>query len=134
MRILQELITGRQPYTGTFGLQSSRGGRGDETADLITNLIGANALSEDEIRKVFTIVHIAFARPDNIAPGAKDPARTLQLLRHLTDFTDQSSLRREIAETMEYVQRWDEKAGPHDRRFVDSFNQIDALDGAKRSR
>ena len=47
---------------------------------------------------------VAFARPDNLAPGAKDPARTLKLLRHLTDFTDQSSLRREIAETMEYVQ------------------------------
>ena len=104
MRILQELITGQQPYTGTFGLQTSRGGRGDETADLITNLIGANALSEREIRNVLTIIHFAFARPDNIAPGAKDPARTLKLLRHLTEFTDQTSLRREIAETMEYVQ------------------------------
>lgn len=104
MRILQELITSQQPYTGTFGLQSSRGGRGDETADLITNLIGVNALSDGEIRNVLTIVRIAFARPDNIAPGAKDPARTLKLLRHLTDFTDQSSLRREIAEAMEYVQ------------------------------
>jgi hypothetical protein len=104
MRILQELITGQQAYTGTFGLQSSRGGRGDETADLIANLIGVNALSEGEIRNVLTIVRTAFARPDNIAPGAKDPARTLKLLRHLTDFTDQSSLRREIAEIMEYVQ------------------------------
>jgi hypothetical protein len=104
MRVLQELITGQQTYTGTFGLQSSRGGRGDETADLITNLIGVNALSEGEIRNVLTIVRIAFARPDNIAPGARDPARTLKLLRHLTDFTDQSSLRREIAESREYVQ------------------------------
>jgi hypothetical protein len=104
MGILQELITGQQQYTGTFGLQSSRGGRGDETADLITNLIGVNALREGEIRNVLTIVHITFARPDNIAPGARDPVSTLKLLRHLTDFTDQSSLRREIAETMEYVQ------------------------------
>jgi hypothetical protein len=104
MRILQELITGQQPYTGTFGLQSSRGGRGDETADLITNLVGVNALSEAEIRNVLAIVRIAFARPDNIAPGAKDPARTLKLLSHLTDFTGQSGLQREIAETMEYVQ------------------------------
>lgn len=30
------------------------------------------------------------------------------------------------------AQRWDEKAGPQDRRFIDSFNQIDALDGARR--
>ena len=104
MGILQEWITGQQPYTGTFGLQSSRGGRGDETADLIANLIGVNALSEGEIRNVLTIVRVAFARPDNLAPGAKDPARTLNLLRHMTDFADQGSLRREIAETMEYVQ------------------------------
>ncbi len=33
MGILQEIITG-QPYTGTLGLQSSRGGRGDETAGM----------------------------------------------------------------------------------------------------
>jgi hypothetical protein len=104
MMVLQDLITGQQPQTETFGLQSSRGGRGDETADLITNLIGANALSEGEIRNVLTIVRVAFARPDNIAPGAKDPARTLKLLRHLTDLADHSGLRREIAETMEYVQ------------------------------
>lgn len=104
MKILHELITGQQQYTGTLGLQSSRGGRGDETAELIANLIGVNALSEGEIRNVLTIVRISFARPENIAPGAKDPGRTLKLLRHLMDFTDENSLRREIAEAVEYVQ------------------------------
>ncbi len=104
MRILQELITGQQPYKGTFGLQTSRGGRGDETADLITNLIGINALSADEIRNVLAIVRIAFARPDNIAPGANYPARSLKLLRHLAEFTGDSSLQRQITETLEYLQ------------------------------
>ena len=104
MGILQEIITGQQPYRGEFGLQTSRGGRGDETADLITNLIGVNALSGSEIRNVLTIVRIAFARPDNIAPGANYPARSLKLVRHLADFTDDSSVQRQIAETLEYLQ------------------------------
>jgi hypothetical protein len=104
MGILQELITGQQPYRGEFGLQSSRGGRGDETADLITNLIGVNALSESEIRNVLTIVRIAFAKPDNIAPGANYPARSLKLLRHLAGLTNDSSLQQQIAETLEYLQ------------------------------
>jgi hypothetical protein len=104
MRILQEIITGQQPYTGTFGLQTSRGGRGDETADLITNLIGVNALSRREIRNVLTIIRIAFARPDNIAPGLNYPARSFRLLGHLADLTDDSSLQRQITETLEYLQ------------------------------
>ena len=104
MRILQEVITGQQPYTGTFGLQTSRGGRGDETADLITNLLGVNALSEGEIRNVLTIIRIAFARPDNITPGANYPARSFRLLGHLAEFTDDSILQRQITETLEYLQ------------------------------
>ena len=104
MRVLQEIITGQQPYRGEFGLQSSRGGRGDETAELIANLVGVNALSEGEIRNVLSIVRIAFARQDNIAPGAKYPARSLKLLQHLADLTSDSSLQREIAATVEYLQ------------------------------
>jgi hypothetical protein len=104
MRILQDVITGQQPYTGTFGLQTSRGGRGDETADLITNLIGINALSEGEIRNVLTIIRIAFARPDNIAPGANYPSRSFRLLGHLAEFTDDSILQRQITETLGYLQ------------------------------
>jgi hypothetical protein len=104
MGILQELITDHRPLTGPVALWSSRGSRGDETAELITNLIGVSALSEGEIRNVLTIIRNAFARPETLAPGAKYPARTLKLLRHLADFVDESSLQRQIAETLEYVQ------------------------------
>jgi hypothetical protein len=104
MGILQELITDHRPLTDPVSLQSSRGGRGDETAELIANLIGVNALSEGEIRNVLTIVRNAFARPETLAPGANYPARSLNLLRHLADLTDESSLQRQIAETLECVQ------------------------------
>jgi hypothetical protein len=103
--VLQDIITGQEPYTGTLALQSSRGGgRGDETAELISNLIGVNALNESEIRNVLTIVRLAFAKPDNIASGANYPARSMKLLRHLADLTGDSSLQRQIAETLEYLQ------------------------------
>jgi hypothetical protein len=104
MGILQELFTAQRQVTGPVALQSSRGGRGDETAELIANLIGVNALSDGEIRNVLTIIHNAFARPETLAPGARYPARTLKLLRHLADLVDESSLQREISETLEYVQ------------------------------
>jgi hypothetical protein len=104
MGILQELITSQRTLAGPVSLQSSRGGRGDETAALIASLIGVNALSEGEIRNVLPIVRGAFERPETIASGAKYPARTLELLRHLATLSDESSLRRQIAETLEYVQ------------------------------
>jgi hypothetical protein len=104
MRILQELITGRRQSPDPVALWSSRGSRGDETAELITNLIGVNALSEGEIRNVLSIVRNAFAKPETLAPGTNYPARSLKLLRHLADLTDDSSLERQIAETVEYVQ------------------------------
>ncbi len=101
--VLQYFITAG---TGTVrvALQSSRGGLGDETADLISTLIGVNALSEDETRNLLGILHAAFEKPETIRPSAKEPSRTLLLLRHLADFTDQDSLKREIAETIAYVQ------------------------------
>jgi hypothetical protein len=104
MRILQEFITGHLQQTEPILLRSSRGARGDETADLIIRLIGVNALNGAETQNVLAIIRRAFERPETIAPGARYPARTLELLRHLTDFTDQRSLQREIAETLEYVQ------------------------------
>jgi hypothetical protein len=70
MGILQELITGRRQSTGPVALWSSRGSR-DETAALITNLIGVNALSEGEIRNVLSIVRNAFAKPETLAPIVK---------------------------------------------------------------
>jgi hypothetical protein len=102
--ILQDLMAGNQPPASPVSLQSSRGARGDETAELIANLIGVNALSSNEIRNVLAILHGAFEKPETIAPGAIYPVRTMKLLSHLTDLTDDSGLRREIAETLEYVQ------------------------------
>jgi hypothetical protein len=104
MGILQHLITAQGQSTGPVALWSSRGSRGDETAELITNLIGVNALSEGETRNVLSIVRNAFAKPETLAPGTNYPARSLKLLRHLADFVDDSGLQRQIAETLEYVQ------------------------------
>ncbi len=104
MGILQHLVTAQGQSTGPVALWSSSGSRGDETAELITNLIGVNALSEGEIRNVLSIVRSAFARPETLAPGTNYPARSLKLLRHLADLTDDSSRQRQIAETLEYVQ------------------------------
>jgi hypothetical protein len=103
--IIQDLIAGgTEMRADRISLQSSRGGLGDETADLISKLIGVNALNEDETRNSLAIIRAAFEKPETIQPSAKEPSRTLLLLRHLADFTDQDSLKREIAETIAYVQ------------------------------
>jgi len=106
LEILQHLITGREKdmKDARISLQSSRGGLGDETAELIGTLIGVNALNEDETRNSLAIIRAAFEKPETIQPLAKNPSRTFLLLRHLADFTDRDSLRREIAETIAYVQ------------------------------
>ena len=85
-------------------LQTSRGGLGDETADLISKLIGVNALNEVETRNLLAIVRAAFQKPENIQPTAKEPSRTLLLLRHLADITDPGNLKGEIDETIAYFQ------------------------------
>jgi hypothetical protein len=104
MLVLQDLITSQEQMRTPIALQSSRGGRGDETADLIMKLIGVNALNADETRNVLAIIRDAYEKPESIAPTARFPGRTYQLLRHLADFTDQESLRRQIGETLAYVQ------------------------------
>jgi hypothetical protein len=106
MEILQYHIEdGREIGAARISLQSSRGGLGDETADLIRKLIGVNALNEYETRNVLAIIRAVFEKPETIAPLAKDPSRTLLLLRHLADVTDQDSLKRQIAETIAYMRR-----------------------------
>lgn len=90
--------------TTPVALQSSRGGLGDETADLISKLIGVNALNEDEIRNSLAIVRAAFEKPENIQPTAKEPSRTLLLLRHLAGITGPGALKREIDETIAYFE------------------------------
>jgi hypothetical protein len=102
-QILQHFITSDLKET-RVSLKSAGGGRGDETADLISKLIGVNALSEEETRNLLALIRAAFEKPEAIQPLAKNPSKTLLLLRHLADFTDQDSLKREIAETIAYVQ------------------------------
>jgi len=94
--ILESLITSR-----AGGVKFKQ--RGDQASAVIAKIMGANALSEDEIRNVLAIVRSAFEKPEHIPLAAKDPSRTLGLLRTLSDSTDQESLRRQIAETVAYV-------------------------------
>jgi hypothetical protein len=89
----------------TSGAKDVGSGRhGDEAGALIMKVIGVNALSEDETRNVLSIVRAAFEKPDLIPQAAKEPFETLRLLRNLADSTGQESLKRQIAETMAYVQ------------------------------
>jgi hypothetical protein len=105
MDILQYLITSQSKDARTrVSLQSSRGGRGDEVAGLIARLIGVNALSDDETRNVLAVIHATFEMPETIAPSARVPSKTLELLHHLSDMTDQDSLKQQIADTIAYVQ------------------------------
>ncbi len=84
--------------------QSPQGELGDETADLITKLIGVHALNENETRNLLAILRAAFKRPESIQPTAQKPSRTLILLRHLSEITAPGDLRREIDETIAYFQ------------------------------
>jgi hypothetical protein len=84
--------------------QSPQGELGDETADLISKLIGVNALKEDETRNLLAILRAAFQKPESIQPTAEEPSRTLLLLRHLADSSDPGNLRQEIDETIAYFQ------------------------------
>ena len=104
MEVLQHLITAQGPPTEPASLRSLTGDHGDERAELITNLIGVNALTESEIRNVLSIVRGAFAKPEALAPGKTYPARSLKLLGHLAELTDDISLQRQITETRDYLQ------------------------------
>jgi hypothetical protein len=95
--IMQSLITSRS--------NGRRSGRlGDEAGDLIIKIIGANALNRDETQSVLSIIHAAFETPDRIPQAAKNPFRTLNLLRNLADSATEESLKQQIAGTMTYIQ------------------------------
>jgi hypothetical protein len=85
-------------------LQSPQGELGDETADLISKLIGVNALNENETRNLLAILRAAFQKPESIQPTGQEPSRTLLLLRHLAHITESGNLKREIDETIAYFQ------------------------------
>ena len=94
--ILQYLITSRA--------SDVRSGRhGDEAGDLIMKMIGPNALNEDETRNVLSIIRAAFERPEPIPQTARDPSRTLLLLRNLADSAERESVKQQIVETVAYV-------------------------------
>jgi hypothetical protein len=106
--ILQNLITS-QPndlaQRGRISLQSARGGGlGDETAGLIAQLIGPNALSDDETRNVLAILHAAFEKPETIAISARAPSKTVPFLHHLADLAGDASLKQQITDAIAYVQ------------------------------
>jgi hypothetical protein len=95
--IMEYLITSRA--------SDVRSGRyGDEAGALIVKVIGVNALNEDETRNVLSIIRVAFEKPDLIPQAAKYPSETVRLLRNLADSAGQESLKRQIAETIAYVQ------------------------------
>jgi hypothetical protein len=103
MEILQNFMANGMGET-RVALQSSRGRLGDETAGLISQLIGVNALTVSETRNAVAIVRAAFEKPETLLPSAKIPSRTLLLLRHLEQFANEDSLKRQIAETAAFVQ------------------------------
>lgn len=104
--VIEDFITSGKQNGGVANHSAfiARWGLGDETADLITELIGVNALREDETRNVLAVIRAAFERLDNIQPSGREPSRTLLLLRHLADWSDQESLKQEIDKTIAYVQ------------------------------
>jgi hypothetical protein len=53
---------------------------------------------------LLAILRAAFERPETLQPSAKRPSKTLLLLRHLADVTDDESAKREIADTIAYFQ------------------------------
>ena len=104
MEMLTYFITSGGDEAAGTSLLSSRGGLGDETADLIGKLIGGNALNEKETQNVLALIRAAFAKPESIAPGTSEPSRALALLRHPAELTDRGALKQQIAETIVYVQ------------------------------
>ncbi len=95
--VMQYLITSHGRATGASEF-------GDQAGDLIAKTIGVNALSDEEMRSVLSIIHAAFAKPEGISKPERDPSRTLSLLQHLEDMAGQESLKQQIVETMAYVQ------------------------------
>jgi hypothetical protein len=101
----EEYRTGIIEYFMTSGAEPMQtGALGDQAGDLIMKLIGVNALSEGETKNLLSIVHAAFEKPESIPQAAKDPSRTLLLLQHLADSAEKESLKKQIEETMAYVQ------------------------------
>jgi hypothetical protein len=77
---------------------------GNEAANLISKIVGVNALREDETRNALAIIRTAYGDPLRIPQADKDPSPTLAFLRRLADSTDQQALKQQIGETIVYIQ------------------------------
>jgi hypothetical protein len=98
---LQNLIVGRVSTASARELRQL----GDEAAMLITKLVGANALSNDETQRALVIIRAAFERLDHLPPAMKDPTVTVPFLQALAKASDQDTLKQQIVQTITYVQR-----------------------------
>jgi hypothetical protein len=78
---------------------------GDGAAAAIAKIIGVNGLTESEMRNVLGIIRASYAEPELIPRVAKEPTATVLLLQKLADAAETEGLKREIAETSQYVQR-----------------------------
>ena len=78
------------------------GQHGDDAAVLITKVIGANALSDREIRNVLSIIGLAFQNR-NVVPPTVNPA-TLLLLQRLAAEAQTDDVKQEIAKTAAFIQ------------------------------
>ena len=116
-----ETATGMQTYAtpslDIFGLQTpeqtigdlieqSGGGgsgqHGDDAAIVIAKVVGANVLSDREIRNVLSIIGHAFQNR-GVVPPTVNPA-TIQLLQSLMTEAQTDSVKQEISKTVVFVQ------------------------------
>lgn len=72
---------------------------GDQAAALILKMIGVNALNDDETRAVLSIVRSAFAQAGN---GPKE--QTFVLLQRLADSAGSADVKKQIGQTLEYLE------------------------------
>ena len=73
-----------------------------EAGDLIVKMIGVNALTEVETKKVLSIVRAAY-QPTQFRAGEKEKPAMLALLEDLANQAEQEGLKTEILETTNFV-------------------------------
>jgi hypothetical protein len=79
---------------------------GDAAAVSITRVIADKEMDENDVRMVLSILQMAFRDPNNVENEAdREPRTTLFVLRYLDRCTRDSGLKKEIAETKQYVQQ-----------------------------
>jgi hypothetical protein len=102
----QDIPSPETPEQTMGSLIESSGGHsgqhGDDAAIVITRVIGANILSDREIRNALSIIGAAFQNR-NVVPPTVNPA-TLQLLQRLTSEAQTDGVKQEIAKTAEFIQ------------------------------